>query len=258
MYHEVSDLPDSEIQGYYNAQKSFCISLDEFEYQIVTLLNSGCKIISIGDLEQKEIKQTRKFVLLSFDDGFVGNYRYALPILQKYHQKAIFFLIAKKIGCHPYMTWDDVRNLAAAGMCIGSHGCSHRIIAGNNKEMLWEELARSKEIIEEQINQEINAISFPHGAYDSISLSLARKAGYRYVFTSDYGFTIKKREGLLLFPRMPVCRDLTDKKFEGLISPGLLMFFRNMVGSSVKKTIKQIIGFENYLYLYTKFHGLSE
>jgi len=91
MYHEVSDLSDGEIQGYYNAQKSFCISLDEFEYQIVTLLNSGCKIISIGDLEQKEIKQTRKFVLLSFDDGFVGNYRYALPFCRNTIKKLYFF-----------------------------------------------------------------------------------------------------------------------------------------------------------------------
>lgn len=259
MYHEVSNIPSSEIQNYYNTQTSFCIHPDDFERQIVALIEAGYKIISLDDLESLDrSKDPTKLILLSFDDGFIGNFNFVLPLLRKYQLKAIFFLIVERIGKHPYMQWDNVRELVAAGMQIGSHGFSHQVIVGKEKEFFQKELFDSKKIIENQISQTVHSISFPHGAYDSSALQFVEKAGYRYVFTSDYGFSLKTRGNLLMMPRVNISREIAVEDIEILIAPSHFYYCQKMMKDLLGKSIKKVIGHRNYLHLYTKLHGLSE
>lgn len=259
MYHEVSNVPESEIQNFYNAQKGFCVTETTFNQHMGCIANDkSIKIIRPAQLGLKNSHNYSRLVMITFDDGFTGNIVSALPVLNKYNLKAVFFLIADKIGKHPYMQWSDVRKLDASGMIIGSHGFSHKIIAGRGKKFLQKELTRSKEKIEQEIGKRIDSLSFPHGAYDQASLDFAENAGYENIFTSDYGFAIKKRKNINLIPRINVPRSLPDKNFKALIFPGRRQFYFAKMKFLLKKSIKKIIGFENYLKLYTKLYHLSK
>lgn len=78
-----------------------------------------------------------------------------------------------------FLDWDQVREMAEAGIEIGSHGCSHRILIHLKTEDAEEELVRSKGKIERSIGQEVQHFAFPNGDANQNLMVLTGKAGYR-------------------------------------------------------------------------------
>ena len=66
-------------------------------------------------------------VTLTFDDGLAGVYNYALPVLKKHGVPGVSSIITSRIGSdnNDFMTWEQVRELAANGWEIASHSMSH-------------------------------------------------------------------------------------------------------------------------------------
>ncbi len=88
------------------------------------------------------------------------------------------------------MTWDQIRQLAAAGMGIGSHGLSHRVLAGLSEVEQRHELTESKARLEQRLCQDVRTIAFPsgsRGAYTKLTQALAAEAGYEGCFTYETG-----------------------------------------------------------------------
>lgn len=88
-----------------------------------------------------------------------------------------------------FLSWDEAREMKAAGMTIGSHTQSHRILGQIPPEEQRLELARSKHTIEEKIGSPVISIAYPvgiHGSFDATTEQIARELGYRMGF-SFYG-----------------------------------------------------------------------
>ena len=64
-------------------------------------------------------------VAITFDDGNESDALIALPELAKRNLKAIFFVVAGRIGLPHYLDRAALRDLMSAGMEIGSHGMHH-------------------------------------------------------------------------------------------------------------------------------------
>ena len=60
-------------------------------------------------------------------------------------------------------TWDHVRALSAAGMEIGSHTRSHRVILTLEPDEIADELAGSRADIEREVGVSVRALSYPAG-----------------------------------------------------------------------------------------------
>jgi len=69
----------------------------------------------------KQVETTQKVVALTFDDGPTENVNMILPLLEKYHAKATFFLIGEEIETHP----DEAKKIVEQGHQIGNHTYSH-------------------------------------------------------------------------------------------------------------------------------------
>lgn len=86
MFHRV--LPVSEKLRIHN-HKSLEISPDRLEGIIEFFKKRNYDFISLDDLvalkNSPSKKSERKFVVFTFDDGYVDNYLYAYPIFRKYH-----------------------------------------------------------------------------------------------------------------------------------------------------------------------------
>lgn len=86
------------------------------------------------------------------------------------------------------MTWDEVRGLSRAGMDIGSHTRTHRVLWTLDPRTLRSELVDSKEEIAGEVGCDVNAISYPVGVslrrLPSITRAIA-DAGYGAGFTMD-------------------------------------------------------------------------
>jgi len=80
------------------------------------------------------------------------------------------------------MTWDQLREMHAAGMEIGSHGVAHRILAKLSKEEMAAEVRESKRVLDRELGVPALSLSYPVGgldAYDDEVIATARDAGFR-------------------------------------------------------------------------------
>ena len=59
------------------------------------------------------------------------------------------------------LSWEEVKEMSQDGVTFGSHTCSHANIRQMSKSTFEEEIERSKDVIERQINKQINLFSYP-------------------------------------------------------------------------------------------------
>ena len=74
------------------------ITSNEFEQDLKYLSNNGYHTITMTDLINYVLNDTplpKKPIILTFDDGYYNNYVFALPLLKKYHMKAVVSIIRK-------------------------------------------------------------------------------------------------------------------------------------------------------------------
>ena len=131
----------------------------------------------------------RNDVRITFDDGNVSDLEHALPALRARGLEATFFIVAGRIGTPGFLDASGVRQLAAAGMEIGSHGMRHRPWRHLDALARDEELVRAKAVLEEVVERPVTEAACPFGSYDRRVVAGLRAAGYRRVYTSDRGTT---------------------------------------------------------------------
>ena len=96
--------------------------------------------------------------------------------------------VDRHIADETVMTWDDVRELHRAGMAIGSHTRTHRILYTLESDLLDDELAGSRRDIEQAIGIPPAAIAYPAGrslrALPMVTAAV-RRAGYAAAFSTQ-------------------------------------------------------------------------
>jgi peptidoglycan/xylan/chitin deacetylase (PgdA/CDA1 family) len=117
--------------------------------------------------------------VLTFDDGWVNQFHHAFPILRHFGVTATFFVFTTPIGKDPkLMTWEQLRELQAAGMTIGSHTRTHPMLPDYHRA-LHNEVEMSRADIAQHLGRAPDFFAYPFGAWDSASAAWARTAGYR-------------------------------------------------------------------------------
>mgnify|MGYP001314418087 CR=1 FL=1 len=180
-----------------------------------------------------------KFVI-TFDDGYKSDILYALPLLLNYKAKAIFFITIDFIGKDGYMNWDDIIILQSSGMEIGSHSLTHPNFNDLTKVQMDEEFYLSKNFIEEKIGVKISSFSFPYGSYTNKAIDLARKAGYKFLYTSDHGLISSLENKYFL--RNSVNSSHSKEKIHSILYPTLLVRILWRIEDPIKRLIKLLLG----------------
>jgi peptidoglycan/xylan/chitin deacetylase (PgdA/CDA1 family) len=89
------------------------------------------------------------------------------------------------------MSWEDIRTLHAAGMTIGAHSHTHRILSALDKASQQQEIRSSKRILEDFLTSKVDFLAFPDGrreTFNAETMREAQAAGFRAAF-SFYGGT---------------------------------------------------------------------
>ena len=66
------------------------------------------------------------------------------------------------------LTWDEVREMHALGMTIGSHTMTHPNLPSAGPHAAREELVESRERIEREIGMPVTMFSYPNGGAESV------------------------------------------------------------------------------------------
>jgi peptidoglycan/xylan/chitin deacetylase (PgdA/CDA1 family) len=89
-----------------------------------------------------------------------------------------------------FMTWDDARRLAEAGLGIGSHSVDHPRLARLSEAEQRTELVESRRRLEAELGRPIASVAYPYGgpeSSDATTRRLASEAGYRLAFAWNQG-----------------------------------------------------------------------
>ena len=126
---------------------------------------------------------------LTFDDGRLDQYTLAYPELRKRGLRATFAIIGSKVGGvmrskqdraegtdgTPCMTWDMLREMAANGMEIPSHGWSHQAVTRLDKETLRREVQHNDTVIYEQTGRFPRTFFYPGNAKNDACVSFCEQ-----------------------------------------------------------------------------------
>ncbi len=122
---------------------------------------------------------------ITFDDGHLSDFEYALPALQTHGLTARFFITAGWTSTRPgYMDWRQLRALHAAGQHIGAHGWSHILLTHCSDQQLEAELRDPRHALEDRLGASITTMSLPGGRANRRIFAACEAAGYTTVYTS--------------------------------------------------------------------------
>jgi peptidoglycan/xylan/chitin deacetylase (PgdA/CDA1 family) len=100
------------------------------------------------------------------------------------------------------LTWEEISQLAAAGVEIGSHGVDHEIHHAEQPETVRRrELLDSKAKLEKHLGRPCRFFAFPNGDFNPASADEVRAAGYDLAFTTQPG-TVTPGTIPYLLPRL--------------------------------------------------------
>lgn len=157
-----------------------------------------------------------KPVALTFDDGGLDNYQVAFPLLRERRLTATFFVITKTVGGAGQMSWEQLREMADAGMSIQSHTVSHPDLPSASDGRLRSELVDSRTAIQQALGRPVYAVAYPAGSYDQRVVTAAKDAGYVMGVATSKGRGLSK-EGIFEITRRRVQAFLPLVNFERLL-----------------------------------------
>lgn len=217
MYHYISPLPE----GADTIRQDLTVTPEAFAAQLAYLQAAGYTSISLFELFaalQGETRLPDKPIVLTFDDGYADAYAYAFPLLQRYGFTGTFFVIANVIegGVEGFLTWEQARAMAEAGMSIQSHSLDHVDLRERSAEFLRHQLEGSRALIEARVGQPVRFFCYPAGRYDDATVRALAQAGYWGAVTTAWGDTHTLRERYT-WPRLRVRGGWTLEAFKAAL-----------------------------------------
>jgi poly-beta-1,6-N-acetyl-D-glucosamine N-deacetylase len=186
MYHDVKKKKDV----------SYDVPPKKFRAQMESIREAGFTPISMDQLhahltENKPLPS--KPILLTFDDGYLGNYEEAYPILKEFKYPAVFFIVPSYVGVKTskdHVTWEQLKEVVKDGLVtVEAHTMTHPVDLSKLEEAkLRREVFESKAVLEKKLGIAVNYFAYPTGNRDERVVALTKEAGYRMAFTMDEGY----------------------------------------------------------------------
>jgi peptidoglycan/xylan/chitin deacetylase (PgdA/CDA1 family) len=194
------------------------ISPAQFTDELRDIRRIGLRTIGIDELarDAKRSASPQRSVLLTFDDGYSDQFRYAFPILQRFGDRAIFFINTGTIGTPRHLTWPEVETMAKAGMSIECHGVDHVDLAESNATEQTYEIDRCLRTLRAHLHESVLAFAYPSGDFDAQTIGLERQAGVLFGFTTDPRFQTDARSPYQI-ARIRVVSGMSDAYFAALL-----------------------------------------
>jgi peptidoglycan/xylan/chitin deacetylase (PgdA/CDA1 family) len=212
MYHGVRANAGNS-HSYYDIHTSPSVFAAHMEY----LFRKGYKTVGLEEAFQitSGLHTRVKVVAITFDDGYLDFYTSAFPVLLSFGFTATVFAVPgfaahdMANGRRDYMNWEEIREIHAHGIRIGSHTMTHADLLQMDTEGIDRELYASKRAIEDKLGCEAPCFSYPysfpkhHRRFVQLIRSQLKANGYRFAVSTILGSVHQGCDRYLL-PRLPL------------------------------------------------------
>ncbi len=223
MYHEVKTFKTGKD----------VITPYEFESDLKYLSDNGYTTITMTQLidfvyNNKELPE--KPIILSFDDGYLNNYKYVFPLLKKYNIKMVFSIIGKNTDDftripdddldYSHVTWEQLIEMLDSGYVeVQNHsynlhkqakryGCAQ--ISGETishyEQIMKEDIGKFQEQITLMTGKTPNTFTYPYGRSSKNTDTILKELGFKATLSCDYGINIITKDPEGLFGLKRICR----------------------------------------------------
>ncbi|WP_461247739.1 polysaccharide deacetylase family protein [Treponema sp. R6D11] len=179
MYHTSKEAePKSSLAQLY-------VKPSEFEKQVSYLNDAGYTTVTFDDWGN--LKNIKKPVMLTFDDGYLENYTEIFPILKKYNVKITLFLTLNNIKGS--FNESKIKEMSDSGLVkFESHTLTHPSLvqASKNNATLTKEIGESKTKVEAITGKPVLALAYPNGEYNDAVIKKTKEY-YKYGLRKDGG-----------------------------------------------------------------------
>lgn len=187
MYHKLSE----------NSREwnDYCISPDAFEKDIEYIKRCGYEFMTASQLADENTKN-RKIAVITFDDGYDSDCKYAVPILKKHAASATFFIYGDAVGTNGYMTEENIKEISSYDFVeIGNHSyklhdnssAQLSVLYGNRKNTaeIVDDYEKNSEFLKNIIGREISALSYPNGLFTTEVDKCLKTRGVKITFSTE-------------------------------------------------------------------------
>lgn len=197
-----------------------CISPDKLKEELLYLKLLGYQTILFKDYLEC-MKNNKPLpdnpIIITFDDGYLSNYKYAYPMLKEYNMKASIFIVGGSVGrkyemdsftpITDHFTWEQAKEMQDSNLVeiqhhtFNLHKVAKRGECGTGVERLRNEsiadyqnrfegdLNRLTSSIRRKLQCEVYAFAYPYGIYNEYTEQVLRAKGIKFSLTTEQGIT---------------------------------------------------------------------
>jgi peptidoglycan/xylan/chitin deacetylase (PgdA/CDA1 family) len=183
LYHRIAAPPKGVSGALYVKPKLFArqvAALDRAGYTAVTL-EQVWSHWELGDALPE------KPVVLSFDDGYADQFRYAAKTLRGRDWPAILFLQNSRLGVRGGLTTAQVRRMLRDGWELGGHTQTHPDLTTLAPAALEAEITGSRRDLVSRFGSRVDFFAYPFGRFDDAVKVAVADAGYLAATTTRRG-----------------------------------------------------------------------
>ena len=163
MYHDVSP----------NKSEALTISVEKLEEQFAYLADKGYKSYHFKELMDLEKLQSKKNIVITFDDGYVSQMELAIPLLEKYNLKATFFIPLNYLGktdewytsSVEIMTAEQLHSLNPMTVELAFHSFYHKKYDALSEAEIEVDTQKCFDSVSENRFPFVAALAYPYGKY---------------------------------------------------------------------------------------------
>jgi peptidoglycan/xylan/chitin deacetylase (PgdA/CDA1 family) len=183
-YHNLGD----------QAKGRLVLAAASFREQMQYLKTNGYRVVSLADFIEfthlgRQLPQ--KAVVLTFDDGYRSFKDFAYPVLKDLGFTATLFIYTDWVGAgRGALSWNDLRELSAAGFDVQAHTKSHADLRRAHGETeaqytrrMQAELEQPQELFNKNLGRRSQILAYPYGRWEEGLLPKVQQYGYVAAFS---------------------------------------------------------------------------
>lgn len=219
MYHSVATEPN-------DATRTLSVAPEAFAEQLAFLADQGFTPVNTAELAaswRSGRPLPSRPLLITFDDGYEGVHRHALPVLAKYGFPSTLFVSTGWLrgpydtggGLDTMLDWDQVRELAGSGVEIGGHSHTHPELDQLDDDTLRFELTRCRDVVAGELAAVPVSFAYPYGYSSRRVRAAVRAAGFAQALAVGNGLA-RREQGPYALRRVTVRRSTGIEEFARL------------------------------------------
>ena len=185
VYHALGSPPPSEeYPGLY-------VPFKEFREEIAWLARNGYQGVTLDQVEHAWYgngKLPPKPIVITFDNGYPAQVRFAPNVLDRYGWPAVLFEITVEHLTPPY-----IKPIIAKGWEVDSHSATHPDLTTMSGAELNYQVSGSRRFLQRTYHVPSHNFCYPSSLYNSATIAAVRAAGYTGAVTENPGYASRQQ-----------------------------------------------------------------